>query len=88
VDRIIGYIGSYFVKLGGRIDAMVFSGGIGENSAYLRAEVLRKAECLGFALDERRNNEATGEVRRISSKGITVLVCSTDEEGEMAQSVI
>lgn len=55
IDRIAGYLGGDFVKLDGKVDAMAFSGGIGEKSAALRERVLQRCFCLGFALDTERN---------------------------------
>ena len=52
--RVRELIGSLAVTLGG-VDALVFTGGIGENSAGLRAEVSRGLQCLGIQLDEARN---------------------------------
>ncbi len=52
--RVRAMIGSLAVTLGG-VDALVFTGGIGENSSWLRAEVCKGLECLGVHLDRRRN---------------------------------
>ncbi len=60
-DRICGYVGSYYVALGGRVDALVFAGGIGEKSARLRRRVVEQASCLGFGIDDRANEEEGGE---------------------------
>jgi len=54
--RVRAMVGALGVTLGG-IDALVFTGGIGENSAWLRAEVCKGLECLGVCLDRRRNSE-------------------------------
>ena len=78
VDRIVGYIGNYFVKLGGKVDALTFSGGIGEKSEDLRKAVVGKVGCLGFKLDDalgRANGE--GAVTRL---GPNVLLIKTNEE--------
>ncbi|KXN81337.1 putative acetate kinase, partial [Leucoagaricus sp. SymC.cos] len=48
MDRIVGFVGAYFVKLGGEVDALVFFGGIGEKSWHLRKAVGKRAQCLGF----------------------------------------
>lgn len=86
VDRIAGFLGSYYVSLQGQVDALVFAGGIGEKSSKLRAAVVQKVKCLGFAV---RNVEDVGEdvVRDISEPGCRhkVLVCQTDEQFEMAR---
>ncbi len=52
--RVREMIGSLAVTLGG-LDALVFTGGIGENSIWLRQQVCRGLECLGLHLDETRN---------------------------------
>jgi acetate kinase len=94
LDRILTYLGSYHLKLGGEVDALVFAGGIGEKSAELRAAVVRAAACLGFALDERANagagereDEKVVDIgrRKGGEEGKRVLVCWTDEQEEMAR---
>lgn len=52
VDRLVGYVGAYYVKLGGEVDGLVFAGGIGEKGSKLREEVVRKVHCLGFEIEE------------------------------------
>lgn len=88
VDRLVGYIGSYYVKLGGKVDALVFAGGIGEKGAELREAVVRKVGMLGFELDGAGNGSLKGEsvVESIGVNGARhgVLVCQTDEQAEMA----
>ncbi|KAF9783961.1 Acetokinase family-domain-containing protein [Thelephora terrestris] len=81
VDRIVGYVGNYFVKLGGDVDALTFSGGIGEKSEELRKAVVDKVACLGFKLDTPASAKIGGVVTRLGPK---VLVIKTDEEYEMA----
>lgn len=88
VDRILGYVGSYYVKLGGNVDALVFAGGIGEKGVQLREAIVAKLECLGFALDATKNEKPGKEVvEDISKAGAKhkVLVCRTDEQTEMAR---
>lgn len=60
VDRIAGLVGAYYVALAGRVDALVFAGGIGERCAPLRAAVVRQCACLGFDLDDEKN-ESVGK---------------------------
>lgn len=98
VDRISAFVGSYYVSLGGRVDALVFAGGIGERSAKLRAAVTRQVGCLGFNLDEDKNDklalkgsidDITAPTAADNSEPIAlprhkVLVCKTDEQLEMA----
>ena len=82
IDRIMGYIGSYFVKLDGRLYAVVFAGGIGEKSALLRRRIIDQCRCLGFTIDSGKNESmADGPVMDITGSGhIKTLVCETDEE--------
>jgi acetate kinase len=88
VDRLVGYIGAYFVKLGGEVDALVFAGGIGEHGVQLREAVAERVKCLGFEINGGRNGELKGEVvEDVGREGVNkrVLVCKTDEQAEMAE---
>ncbi|KAI9852249.1 MAG: hypothetical protein M1838_001291 [Thelocarpon superellum] len=83
VDRIVGFIGSYFVKLDGKVDALVFAGGIGEKSALVRGKVMAKCRSLGFELDAHNNDAPADEVvADIGHVGAArrSLVCQTDEQ--------
>jgi acetate kinase len=64
--RIRKYIGSYLAVLGGA-QAVVFGGGIGENSAEIRARICEGMEWCGLIIDPTRNNAATGSEMRIST---------------------
>lgn len=57
VHRVRKYIGAYAAAMGG-VDAIVFTGGIGENSASMRRRILQRLEFLGCVLDEDRNYDA------------------------------
>lgn len=89
VDRLVSVIGSYFVKLGGKVDALVFAGGIGEHGVELREAVVGRVECLGFGIDDGRNKDLhDGVVESIGKSeygGKRVVVCKTDEQAEMAE---
>jgi acetate kinase len=88
VDRICGFIGSYYVTLEGKVDALVFAGGIGERSEELRRRVVEQCACLGFAIGEGNKgvSDREGAVVDISQEGFKrVLVCRTDEQFEMAR---
>ncbi|PQE06399.1 acetate kinase protein [Rutstroemia sp. NJR-2017a WRK4] len=92
VDRILGYVGSYYVTLHGQVDALVFAGGIGEKSDLLRKRVTDEVGCLGFEIDEERNGEdgkghTVWDVGREGAKHRT-LVCHTDEQFEMARHCV
>jgi acetate kinase len=76
------YIGSYLAALGGA-DAVVFTGGIGENSAVVRRRIVQGLEWLGLELDEAANEAAVGGVEARVSKPASRLqawVIPTDEE--------
>lgn len=61
VASIRDYLGAFLVRLGGA-EAIVFTGGIGENSSTIRASVCRGLEGFGIELDEAKNRAANGEV--------------------------
>jgi acetate kinase len=86
--RVRKYIGAYVAAMGG-LDAVLFTGGIGQGSAEVRALALQGLECMGITLDSERNHDAFGssDVRRISadSSKVAVLVVPTDEERMMAR---
>jgi acetate kinase len=83
--RVKKYIGAYYAVLG-RLDAIVFTGGIGENSAPVREKICTGMESLGIRLDRQRNGQTSGDERRIDTGdgGVAVLVIPTDEEGVIA----
>jgi acetate kinase len=81
--RITKVIGSYAAAMGG-LDAIVFTGGIGENDARTRAESLTGLEFLGIKLDDPKNQVNETVVSRDSSR-VKVLVIATDEEVMMAE---
>ena len=71
-------------------DAVVFTGGIGENDAEVRAGSLSGRGELGIRLDERRNRQTSSSARDVAAAGsrIRVLVVPTDEELEMARQAV
>jgi acetate kinase len=74
------YLGAYLVELGGA-DAIVFTGGIGENSAGVRAAVCRNLETLGIVLDDVKNEAAAGEARVDAAAGrVQLWIMPTNEE--------
>ena len=74
------YIGAYTAAMGG-VDAVVFGGGIGRNSASVREMALEGLECLGITLDQEKNINATGGAD-ISADGspVRIYVVDTNEE--------
>ncbi len=87
--RIRKSIGAMAAVLGG-VDAIVFAGGIGENSPEVRARVARGMAWCGVEIDDVRNQAATGADRRISSdaSSVGVWVIPAQEEILIARSVL
>jgi len=84
--RLKKYIGSYIAVLG-RVDAISFTAGIGENVPYVREKSLENLENLGIEIDKEKNKKITerkeGEISKESSK-IKVFVIPTNEELRIA----
>eukprot|EP00531_Pseudo-nitzschia_arenysensis_P017321 CAMPEP_0116138024 /NCGR_PEP_ID=MMETSP0329-20121206/12553_1 /TAXON_ID=697910 /ORGANISM="Pseudo-nitzschia arenysensis, Strain B593" /LENGTH=1155 /DNA_ID=CAMNT_0003632963 /DNA_START=128 /DNA_END=3595 /DNA_ORIENTATION=+ len=88
-ERCRKYLGSYFVKLGGKVDAIVFTGGIGEGDADMRKSILEGLqENLQIGLDHAKNENAVGaDITMTISPAFSktkVLVVPTDEEISIA----
>jgi acetate kinase len=86
--RLRKYLGAYTAALEG-LDAVAFTGGIGEHSALVRARVCQGLGWLGLRLDPGLNERAGGKApERISAEGaVPVWVIPTDEERQMAREV-
>jgi acetate kinase len=84
--RLRKYLGAYYVELG-RVDAVVFTGGIGENDSEVRRRTCTGLETLGIHLDPVANAARGGGERAIGTAGspVQVLVIPTNEELEIAQ---
>lgn len=80
--RVKKYIGSYMALLG-RVDAIVFCAGIGENSPMIRAKILQNLELFGIELDSEANEKNLTKISKPTSK-IELFVIKTDEELEIA----
>lgn len=81
--RVKHYIGAYIAELGGTAQAIVFTGGIGENAASVRERILANLDAVGLKLDRERNAAvAPGQEARISTDDspIEALVIPTNEE--------
>ena len=79
-------IGSLAAALGG-LDTLVFSAGIGEHSPIVRARICEGLEFLGIIIDPMRNEAGEAVISR-ESGGVIVRVIHTDEESEIARSVV
>ncbi|KAI8377822.1 acetate kinase [Radiomyces spectabilis] len=93
INRIQNYIGAYFVALEG-VDAILFTGGIGEHAAPVREAIAAKLKCLGIQLDEKKNSEVKDHlsekgVMDISSSqsSVRIYVVETNEELQIAQQL-
>jgi acetate kinase len=87
------YIGAYLAVLGGA-DAIVFGGGIGENSPDVRARICEGMEWCGLQLDDERNNKAVGlqpgHGAKITREGssLNAFVVAADEETWIARETV
>lgn len=83
------YIGAYLAAMGGA-DAVVFTGGIGENSPEVRAKICGGLESMGLILDEAKNREAVGVESLISREGcrLAAYAIPTDEELLIARDTV
>ena len=80
LHRALKYIGAYAIELG-RVDAIVFTGGIGENGHEFRAAVVERLGALGVKLDAAANKVRGKEaVISTADSPIKVLVVPTNEE--------
>ncbi len=85
-DRVAKYIADYFIELEGKVDAIVFTAGVGENGIAARSEIISRLAPLGIKLDEKTNEKIAsykdiqeGVISAKSSK-IPVWVVPTNEE--------
>jgi acetate kinase len=83
------YIGAYLACMGGA-DGVVFTGGIGENSAEVRARICDGLEWLGLKLDKTKNEQAIGKEEQISTTDsrLHAFVIPTDEELLIARDTV
>jgi acetate kinase len=84
--RIKKYIGAYIAIIG-PVDAIVFTAGVGENSAIVREMVCSKLDHIGISIDLDKNNLRRKEIQEIQSTDarIKVLITPTNEELEIAK---
>lgn len=88
VSTIAQYIARYAAVMEG-IDAVVFTGGIGENQFRIRSKICKKLKFMGLDLDEEKNNEFRneGKISKEDSK-VEIWVVPTDEELMIAQDTL
>jgi acetate kinase len=87
--RIVDYIGSYYVYMGG-VDAIAFTAGMGENLCHLREKICNRLAVLGVTLNKEVNNATYGAEARISGDDskVQVWVVPTNEEVMIARDVV
>lgn len=87
IYRVRKYVGAYLAVLG-RVDAIVFTAGVGENAADVREDALAGLDGLGIAIDPQRNRADARDSRVISSadSATAVLVVPTNEELAIARA--
>jgi acetate kinase len=83
------YVGAFLASMGGA-DAVIFTGGIGENSPEIRAKICTGMEWAGLVLDEEQNQKTVGAEGRITTAGSTLAayVIPTDEELLIARDTV
>lgn len=87
IYRVKKYIGAYAVALG-RLDAIVFTAGIGEHSAEVRERVCEGMELLNIKLDREKNSHFEDRLSFVEAEGsVQIAVLKTDEELMMARKV-
>ncbi|MDP5132897.1 MAG: acetate kinase [Paraglaciecola sp.] len=89
VYRLVKYIGSYLAVVG-PLDALIFTGGIGENSSYIRQQTIAQLAHLGLHIDDKANKDMrfgrSGLISNEDSKSIFAI--ATNEEWVIAQDTI
>lgn len=86
IERIVGYIAKYYVALDGKVDALIFTAGLGENAREFRKDIIDRLHAIGLFLDEERNMQIAGYLEEdegiISSADsrVPIYVVPTNEE--------
>lgn len=86
INRVVEYIAKYYVELDGKVDAIVFTAGLGENAREFREAILNKLGSLGICVDHDKNSKIASYLDKhegvISSDESSVEVCvvPTNEE--------
>jgi acetate kinase len=89
IHRCRQYIGAYFFELG-RVDALIFTAGIGEHDAAIRQRICERVQHFGLNLDERRNQHPQRYAGEISAPGsrVKALVIAANEELAIARQTV
>ena len=89
--RVRKYIGSYYVEMAGKVDALVFTGGIGENSFIVRERICKGLESIGLKIDPKKNKNIFGGKEGLISTETSRLkahVFPTNEELLIARDTV
>lgn len=88
IYNIAKFIGAYTMAMGG-VDALVFTAGVGENSALVRKLIIERVSALGIELDEEKN-QIRGEIVEISKPGskVRAFIIPTNEELAIAKDTV
>ncbi|MBD5430413.1 acetate kinase [Lactobacillus sp.] len=87
INRIVRYIGSYFMEMGG-LDAIVFTAGVGEHEAGIRKRIMDQMSATGLIIDEEANNTNGEKVITTPESKITAMIIPTDEELMIERDVV
>jgi acetate kinase len=82
VHRARKYLGAYWFELGGEVDAIVFTAGVGENAPIVREKIVENLEALGILIDQEANAR---NGTKISKSTVDIMVIPTNEELEIVQ---
>jgi acetate kinase len=86
-EDITEQIGAFLAKLRGNVDAIVFTGGVGENSGVIRERIVSHLGAFGYALDAAKNGAKIGDEADLSLAGAQrrILALRADEEGAIGE---
>lgn len=85
-NRVSKYISGYSSLMHGRLDAVIFTGGVGENSSFIRKNIIQKLSLLNLFIDEQKNLKENTRNRCIHAKNSsTILVIPANENQIIAQ---
>lgn len=89
IHRILKYVGAFAAELNG-VDALIFTGGVGENSDLVRQKVCERLSYLGLAIDSEQNRLRNPKERRISTEAskVDVHIIPTNEELMIARDTL
>lgn len=89
-QKVADYVATYHNKLGGKIDALVFTAGVGENSSIIRGKIIDKLHFAKIKLDKSKNEAKFDDVNLITTDDseVKVYIIRTDEELLIAKDAV